>query len=241
MPGVPPLPSISQETRYGCPPRICVSDCPAVSGVPTTLARSRSRGRSTRLPTSSNYHTEIAFTSRSLFPSWNTSLLSLQNPMSQTSLLLQRSWTSHQYTRLKALWTQSDVWGCQEPPLEEGVVSGIHLSHQPPQSPNHNEFCFPAPVTCNQDTIQKHAPSSHSLSGLPFATLNRSRWFPDLLYTPLCILAWLDYSFIPLLFSKMSCSWSPLSFIPSKTTNHQHSAKLIERFLDTIFSPAICS
>ncbi len=107
MPGVPPLPSISQETRYGCPPRICVSDCPAVSGVPTTLARSRSRGRSTRLTTSSNYHTEIAFTSRSLFPSWNTSLLSLQNPMSQTSLLLQRSWTSHQYTRLKTSWTRS--------------------------------------------------------------------------------------------------------------------------------------
>ncbi len=72
---------------------------------------------------------------------------------------------------------------CQEPPLEEGVVSGIHLSHQPLQSPDHNEFCFPAPVTCNQDAIQKHAPSSHSLSGLPFATLNRSQSS----YTPLCV------------------------------------------------------
>ncbi len=28
MPGVSKPPSISQETRYGCPPRICVSTCP---------------------------------------------------------------------------------------------------------------------------------------------------------------------------------------------------------------------
>ncbi len=53
-------------------------------------------------------------------------------------------------------------------------LSGIHLSHLPPQS-QPPEFWFPAPVTCNQNTIQKHAPSSHSLSGLPHATLNSSQ------------------------------------------------------------------
>ncbi len=39
------------------------------------------------------------------------------------------------------------------------------------QSP---EFWFPAPVPCNQNTIQKHAPSSHSLSVLPFTFLNQA-------------------------------------------------------------------
>ncbi len=55
-----------------------------------------------------------------------------------------------------------------------GAVSGMHfshLSHHPPQSPDNNHLSSDqSPVTCNQDTIQKHAPSSHSLAGLPFTT-----------------------------------------------------------------------
>ncbi len=71
------------------------------------------------------------------------------------------------------------------------------------QSP---EIWFPAPVTCNQDTSQKHAHSSHSLSGRPFAILN--------------------YSWLSLL-----CSWFPRSYIPAKTNHCQHSAKIIEHSL----------
>ncbi len=102
MPGVSKLPSISQETRYGCPPRICVSACPIVSWVLATF------GISTRLPTSSNYHPGIAFNPRSMFPSWNPSILPLQNLTSQTSRLLQRSWTNHPFTKLRTSWNCGD-------------------------------------------------------------------------------------------------------------------------------------
>ncbi len=53
----------------------------------------------------------------------------------------------------------------QPPPSSQSPVT----THTWSQSPRHWP---PAPVTGNLCTIQKHAPSSHSLSGLPFTTSN---------------------------------------------------------------------
>ncbi len=93
-----------------------------------------------------------------------------------------------------------------------------------PQSPattiarsKSTEFSLPAPVTCNQDTIQKHAPFSHSLSGLPFTTLNSSQTS----YAPLCVYLsdWAPFLRSATLQQILLSSWSrSLSFLQRQTT-----------------------
>ncbi len=92
------------------------------------------------------------------------------------------------------------------------------------QSP---EFRFAAPVTCNQDTIQKHAPYSHPLSGLPFATLNISQtsYAPSVYTYPIRL-----HSFVPLFSGKVSSVPGP--FIPAKANplfNHILTCHLLLR------------
>ncbi len=71
------------------------------------------------------------------------------------------------------------------------------------QSP---EFWFPAPIPCNQDTSQKPAPSSHSLSGLPFTFLNQA-W--PYYYLPVCFPTVVVpvISTVPVLHRSCSSTW----------------------------------
>ncbi len=192
MPGMPQLPSTIQETRYGCPPGICVSICPVEKlsahyiGPFTIQRKINEVTYQLQLPPRYRIH-----------PTFHVSLLkpfSLSTPephepdeplppeiLDQPSVYqvidIMDSWrrgsrleylvdwerTSlggyildildsmllEEFLRLhrdcpapEAMVVHVAVRGCPEPPLEEGVVSVIHLSHQ---SPDHNHLSSDSP------------------------------------------------------------------------------------------------
>ncbi len=105
----------------------------------------------------------------------------------------------------------------------------VRDSLQSPQSPattiirsQSPEFWFPTLVTCNQDTIQKHAPSSHSLSGLPLTTPN---WHQTQCALTCVCLPFRTPTILPLYsFEDSCCSWflSP-RFSPALSVNKSSS------------------
>ncbi len=109
--------------------------------------------------------------------------------------------------------------GHQEPPLGEGVVSGIHshchLSHRPEQSPDHSHLSTDHPYL--QPLIITPTNTFFTQILIVWSTIHCPELTPDTVCTYLCILGFqLSYDPPATLRQRIPCSWFPLSIDPAK-------------------------
>ncbi len=118
--------------------------------------------------------------------------------------------------------------GCQEPPLEEGVVSGIHNhshpSHRPQQSPDHNHLSTDHPHL--QPLIITPSNTRFTQTLIVRSTVHYPELTPDPVCTYLCILTF-QLSYDPPATLRQRIPWFlvPALHPSSKRYSHQLTAK----------------